>query len=86
VDGGEPGSGNHIYKYGRLYINPNLGKSLWTPYLVGYIAGMYLYSAKLTSNRAGLVGYINNRFGLRAVRKNTGVQQFFLMVFGFILW
>lgn len=44
---------------------PKLGNSLTTPYLLGYIAGMYMFSAKLgTTDRATMVTYINSRFGL----------------------
>lgn len=44
---------------------PKLGNSLTTPYLTGYIAGMYMFSAKLgTTDRAAMVTYINSRFGL----------------------
>ena len=33
-------------------------------YLDGDLAGMYIFSAKLTTTRADIIGYINNRFGL----------------------
>jgi hypothetical protein len=46
---------------------PKLGNSINTPYLVGYIAGMYMFSAKLTTDRSTMVSYINSRFALSMI-------------------
>jgi hypothetical protein len=58
-------TGTNTVSFGN---NAKLGQSVTTPFLVGYVAGMYLYSAELSApDRAVLVSYINTRFGLSMV-------------------
>lgn len=48
---------------------PILGRSLASNFLVGYIAGMYLFSSRLADagDRGVMVDYINTKFGLSMV-------------------
>jgi hypothetical protein len=51
-------------------VTPLLGKSVGATYLVGYVAGMYLFSSRLAdggSDRSSMVSYINTKFGLSMV-------------------
>jgi hypothetical protein len=43
---------------------PRLGRNGGNDSFKGYMAGLYVFSAKLTTDRATLITYINNRFGL----------------------